>query len=236
MVKADIKDRYAVVLSIVLCGTIWGIIEATAGYLLHLMSFGYGWLIWYPAACFFMTYIYQKTGRRSSILFVGLLCAAIKMLNLLLPGSVDRVVNPAVSIIFEALAMTAVLYMARRYSGDKRKSPVTKVLMALSMNTGWRLLYILYLLLLVPDWIRDVSVIGSATKFISFFIIQNLITTALLFIGYQFISYIFGPVERFECRLKNLLDKVPSRVALILQTGMAALLLTASIFLQILLN
>ena len=236
MVNMDKTERYSVLVNIVMLGTIWGIFEATVGYLLHLASFGYSWIIWYPVACFFMANVYRKTGRFSSIFYIGFICAAIKMLNLFLPGRIDRVVNPAISIVFEALAMTAVVFMARRLLGEKRKNPVIKAVMAFSMNTGWRLLYSLYLLFLVPDWIKDVSVVSSASKFISFFITQNLITTALIFIGYQFASYFFRPIENLEYRLANRFDKVPSRMILILQTGIAALLLSVNVVLQLILK
>ena len=225
-----------VIYNIIIWGAIWGIFEATVGYLLHLVSFGYSWLIWYPVACFFMTNVYRKTGKLSSVFFVGLLCAAIKMLNLFLPGRIDKVINPAISILFEALAMAAVVFAANHLLNGKEKSPFIKALMALSMNTGWRLLYILYLFCLVPDWIRDVSVISTMSKFIPFFITQNLITSALIFLGYQYITYIFKPLKMIECRLSSQLSKVPSRTVPIFQSGLAALLLCANIAIQVVLK
>jgi hypothetical protein len=72
-------------------GGLWGIFEATVGYLLHLLPFSIGWLIWYPVACFFMFQVYRKTQRTEAIVLVGLLSASIKLLNLFLPGRIDRV-------------------------------------------------------------------------------------------------------------------------------------------------
>lgn len=236
MGNAERADRQAIIYNIIIWGAIWGIFEATVGYLLHLVSFGYSWLIWYPVACFFMANVYHNDGRIASIFFVGLLCAAIKMLNLFLPGRIDKVINPAISIVFEALAMAAVVLAANHLLRGKNKSPFIKALMAFTMNTAWRLLYILYLFFLVPDWIRDVSVISSMEKFIPFFITQNLITTGLIFIGYQFITYIFKPVETIEHCLVTRLETVPSRTAPILQLGLAALLLCVNIALQFILK
>ena len=237
MGNAEKAERQSVVINIVFGGAIWGIFEATVGYLMHLVSFGYSWLIWYPVACFFMTNVYRKTGRISAVFFVGLLCAAIKMLNLILPGRIDKIINPAISIVFEALALATVVFAADRLLGDKYKNPFTKALIALSMNTGWRLFYSLYLLFLVPGWIRDVSVVSSAAKFIPFFITQNLITTALIFIGYQFISYILKPLDIIERRLSNWRhDTMPNRAKPILQSSLAAILLCANIALQFMLQ
>ena len=165
-------------LNIVGVGAAWGIFEATVGYLLHIISFGYSWLIWYPVACFFMASAYRKTKKVSSIFFVGLLCSSIKMMNLLLPGSIDKVINPAISIVFEALSIAGILWAANCLF-RVQKSSYAKALAALGMNTGWRLFYTIYLLFLVPDWMREISVISSQSKFISFFITQNLITVLL---------------------------------------------------------
>jgi len=89
-------ERYSFVLNIIVWGSLWGIFEATVGYLLHLVPFNYGYLVWYPVACFFMANIYRKTSRVSSLFYIGLLSAAIKLINLLFPVRIDKVINPAV--------------------------------------------------------------------------------------------------------------------------------------------
>jgi hypothetical protein len=144
------------------------------------------------------------------------------------------VINPAVSIVFEALAMSAVVFAVNRLA--KRKNPFVKALAALAMNTGWRMIYILYLLFLVPAWIRDVSVISNTEKFIAFFVTQNLITSAIVYIGYQFKSYLFKPLELWENRIEKLKLKAPHRTPVILHTGITALLFCTDVVLQIILN
>ncbi len=219
-------------LNIILWGALWGIFEATLGYLLHSISFGYSWLVWYPAACFFMANAYRKTGRVSSIVFVGLLSAGVKLFNLLLPGRIDRVLNPAVSIVFEALSMAAVLLAARRIV-EQGKSPLVKAGIALAMNTGWRLMYLLYLLFLVPDWMREISVLSSAEKFLSFFVTQNLVTGMLVFIGYLLKSRLFKPLEGLEHRIAKRFGALPKRPVVFLQAGAAAIALGTDIALQL---
>lgn len=97
-------------LAVLFYGGIWGVFEATVGYLLHLLPFSIGWLVWYPIACFFMLQVYIKTKQVKSILLIGLLSCAIKLTNLMLPVRIDRVLNPAVSILFEAITMAAVVF------------------------------------------------------------------------------------------------------------------------------
>ncbi len=223
------------VLNIVFWGALWGLFESTAGYFLHSISFGYSWLIWYPFSCFIMTSIYQITKRVSSIFWVGLFCASIKMLNLLLPGRIDKVINPAISIVFEALSMASVVLIANRYH-SKRKSPFVKAVMALSMNTLWRLLFVLYLLFLVPGWIRDISVISGVEKFVLFFVTQNLMTGALIFIGYRFKSIILKPVAQIGQCLLTCKDPLKNRAVPVFQTVFVIVMLCANIAFQFILK
>ncbi|WP_444644341.1 hypothetical protein ACRQU7_05455 [Caproiciproducens sp. R1] len=223
---------FSVLFNVIVWGTTWGIFEATVGYLLHMLPVNISWLLWYPVACFFMGNVYRKTGSVSAILMVGALCASIKMLNLFLPGRIDKVLNPAVSIVFEAMAMAAVLFTVNKLSEEKHRNPFVKALAALTMNTGWRLLYIFYLLFLVPDWIREVSVISSMDKFISFFVAQNLITSLILFIGYQFKHDIFRPIEAVERKMGKTGSKIPTHSVPALKAATEAILICINIALQ----
>ncbi|MGI6161487.1 MAG: hypothetical protein ACOYJD_05585 [Christensenellales bacterium] len=228
-------ERYSAILSVVAIGAAWGIFEATVGYALHSIAFPYSWMVWYPVACFFMANAYLKTRKVSSILFVGLLCAAVKLLNLLLPGRIDRVINPAVSIVFESLVMAAVIFAVKKLNDIKRKKPHVKALMALSMNTGWRLLYILYIMFLVPGWMREISVISSLEKFITFFITQNLATSLIIFLGYQFAGYIIKPIKRIDYGISKAVNAVPVRLMPVIKTIVVTVLLGAHIALELLL-
>lgn len=222
-------------LTIMTWGAFWGIFEVTVGYLLHLFDIKISWLIWYPVACFFMANVYRQTRSRISVLFTGIMCASIKMLNLLTPIRVDKVLNPAISIVFEAVSMYVVLVVLHRFGRETKNKPYIKALAALTMNAGWRLLFIFYLLLLVPDWIRDVSVISSAVKFIPFFITQNFATSFVIFIGYQRIQYVFKPIIYIERKIQLLDAIVPQRTLPMLKTGMVTLLVMTYAALQFIL-
>lgn len=227
---------HVTILTIIVWGTLWGMFEATIGYLLHRVSFGYSWVIWYPVACYFMSNVYRKTGRVSSIAYTGLLCAAMKLLNLFLPGRIDRVVNPALSIVFESVALAGMVLVVKGLRKEKQNSPSIKALAALMMNTGWRALFAFYLLFLVPDWIRDISVISSVEKFTPFFITQNLITSALIFMGYQWKQAVIKPVIIVENHLSNRFRAIPKRAVPMLQASLATLMLCANVALQLLLQ
>ena len=238
MVRQNDRDRklnFSVFFSVIFNGTAWGIFEATVGYILHEISFGYSWLIWCPVASFFMANVYRRTKRASAVFFTGLLCASVKMLNLLLPVRVDRVINPAISIVLEALVMSLVIIAARKFLGEKIKSPIFGGLAALSANTLWRLMFILYLLLLAPDWMREISVISSTEKFLPFFIYQNLITSLIISIGFYFRKQLFAPIKALEEKISRAALRLPRKALLSVKIFAAAALLALDILLELLL-
>jgi hypothetical protein len=224
-----------VFLAIVVWGAIWGIFEATVGYVLHLLPVSLSSFVLYPAACFFMANVYRNTKRTSSVIFAGLLCAAVKMLNLLLPGRIDRVVNPAVSIVFEALAMAAAVALIRYVWGEKQKGPTGKAFIPLGANTGWRVLFVLYLLFLVPEWMREISVISAMEKFVPFFVTQNAVTSALLWSGYQCKPFLFKPVEKMEQKVRAFFTCLPANAAPYVKTAVVFALVCANVALELLL-
>ncbi|MCK9479524.1 MAG: hypothetical protein M0R40_08525 [Firmicutes bacterium] len=224
--KTENKSKLlSAVINIVFWGAIWGVFEATVGYALHAVSFGYGWLIWYPAACFFLANVYRKTKSPSAVFLAGLLCASVKMLNLLSPIRIDKVINPAISIVFEALAIGLVIHLTKRFFNGKRNHIAAKTVVVLAMNTFWRLMYILYILLLVPSWMRDISVISNADKFVKFFVVENFATSLILFAAYQYASPILKPVKNAEKKLSSLLTKFSSRKVFAFKSALAVLTL-----------
>jgi len=194
----SLKTARSPAFAILTWDALWGILESTVGYVLHLLPFSAGWLVWYPVACFFMACTYLRTRKASSILCVAVLAAGIKMLDLLLPGRIDRVINPAFSILFEAAALCLAAVILQRLPERTKSSPAAKALVSIGMNTGWRLLYILYLLFLVPQWIRDVSVISSQQALIRFLVMDNLASSAIVFAGFWAAKPVLERFQRFS--------------------------------------
>lgn len=179
--EKDIKIKQLDIYWILVFGALWGIFEATAGYLLHLLPISTGWLVWYPAACFFMGITYLKTLKTCSVFIVALISAGIKLFNLLLPVRIDMVINPAVSILLEALAFFCAVLILQK---NTQKRVHIKALVALIMNTGWRALYILYAVFLMPAFMRDISVISSGEQIVRFLIVENIATSVIIFLAY----------------------------------------------------
>lgn len=175
------KHPGKIVVAILIIGAIWGIFEATVGYLLHLLPISIGFLVWYPVAVFFLMTAHWETGRKPAILATAALAAAIKLLNLMLPGRIDRVINPAVSILLEALAVLASIYVFERVKGSKKAGGM--LLVSIGMNLLWRALFLGYLAFLVPAWIREASVLKSGGSLLRFLVIDQLCSSLIVFAG-----------------------------------------------------
>lgn len=146
---------------IIFWGAVWGLVEATLGYVLHSFSLSVGWFFWFPLAFYFMDRVYRYTNSLSSVLYTSTIAAAIKLIDFLLPTGIDRIVNPAVSILLEGLAVFVVFKIIEHRQDFFR----FKYLEALAVSIGWRMLYIGYILLM-PVFFFNVSPLRAVNPFV----------------------------------------------------------------------
>jgi len=106
MESNKMKNTAKTIRTIVLMGALWGICEASIGYGLHFLPYGFSGMFMFPISMYFMYNAYKQSNSKSAILWVGLIAASIKFIDLLLPTrSPMSVVNPATSIILESLVV-----------------------------------------------------------------------------------------------------------------------------------
>lgn len=191
------KNSWGAALSM---GALWGIFECTVGYLLHLLPVSLGFLVWYPAAYFFLTKAARDSGKPYGAMAAAGLASAVKLLNLMLPGRVDQVINPAVSILLEGLAVWAAMAVLHRLSAAQQQRRGTMAALVFGANCLWRLLFVGYLALLVPAWMRDISVLRSAEALLKFLLIDNLAGSAVAFISLQAVRRIRLPALRIPAK------------------------------------
>lgn len=101
------KTRGNLPLTITL-GALWGLLEATVGWGMHLLHLPYRSLLLFPiGVAFMMTGVY-RTGRSGMALEIAAVAALIKLTNLLTPGffPLYYVVNPAIAIALEGAAVS----------------------------------------------------------------------------------------------------------------------------------
>jgi len=103
-----IRSQFTIALS---WGVLWGLSEATLGHSLHLLRIpGLAGFVMFPAGIFFMMKAYLDSKSLSIIFSTAVVAAAIKLLDLWLPGiSALDVLKPAIAIVCESLAIIALL-------------------------------------------------------------------------------------------------------------------------------
>lgn len=133
--------RYA--LTILFWGSLWGIAEATLGNLIHLAAIalpGLPGFLMFPIAFYFMKKVFDATGQVWSIFHIAVVAASIKMIDFLLPVYIPiRIINPALCILLEGLAVAGV-YMLYSARGRRITYPAT-----FTMGAAWRTVFLLYL-------------------------------------------------------------------------------------------
>lgn len=101
--------------AILFWASLWGIVEATFGWLLHCAHVpGVGYIL-YPIALLCMTSAVSQTGRARSAVLVAFVAAAIKLFDLFLLGGRPfyYVTNPAAYIALEGCATAAFFHYVK---------------------------------------------------------------------------------------------------------------------------
>ncbi len=128
---------YKRILSVVFWGSLWGITEASLGYLIHLSSLPVSGLIMFPAAFYFMKKAYNDDTRPSTIFYVSLIAALIKLTDVLIPGRIlILVINPAIAILLEGLAVSLLV----KYLSSSARS--IAYMSTFGMGLLWRSLFL----------------------------------------------------------------------------------------------
>ena len=174
MNKNNIKEILTVSL---FWGSLWGIAEATLGYLVHLVAIipGIAGFIMFPIGFYFMTRAYRESGKAISLFSVSVTAAAVKLADLFLPGPGPIVtINPALAILMEG----AVLMIIYKVLLENRR--VFRFREALTAAAGWRAAFILYSFSLLIFSISDDFFQIGIGNIIRFFLLESLVNAAII--------------------------------------------------------
>ncbi len=159
-------------------GSVWGICEATFGFVLHRAAValpGLPGALMFPMGFFCMAAAQKATGMRAAPLLTALVAAFIKTANFLLPGMDPiRVANPALSIILEGLAVAA-LSIPQPASGL-----VPRFFRVLTMGILWRALFAVYLGFISLFALPAALVTGGAQTLLHFVVTESLINSFII--------------------------------------------------------
>ena len=109
------KNRWgellAISLTIIVIGSVWGLVEMTLGGFLHAIHFPQKGAIMGGLAISFMAIFVTITGKPSFVPILGVIAASFKPFGAIIfgvPFLSPYVINPAIAIVLEALAFSAV--------------------------------------------------------------------------------------------------------------------------------
>ncbi|MDD3572629.1 MAG: hypothetical protein PHP07_06775 [Eubacteriales bacterium] len=164
---------------ILLWGAVWGILEATAGYALHFAAIalpGLPGALLFPLGFLCMAQAQKAAGKPSAAFWAAAIAASVKGIDLLVPGhDAIRVINPALSILLEGLAVTGISLLLPA----KGKGP--GLLPALGMGVLWRALFAGYLGLISLFGLPAGLVTSGPGTLLRFVLLESLINAAVIY-------------------------------------------------------
>lgn len=178
------------VCQIIFFGAVWGIVEGTLGYILQFMPPLISGFIMFPIAAFILIKAYKSTNTRLSLIYIGLIAATIKSVDLFLPGlSIYKTINPMMAIIFESMVV------AVAYPALSSRKIAKQAIGSIVVSVGWRTGFILYMIGI--HLLTGLSVTYLASFNLAFnFVMINGIISGLLVMG----------VLWLESKTKHLID------------------------------
>ncbi len=121
-------------------GSLWGIAEASLGYILHAVPFLYSLkiagAIMFPIGALCMYLAFSKTSKPQAIFLTAVVAAAVKSINFLMPST--YVYNQIMAIIAEGLAVWLIMPVML----SKPSKVVTLCGMGLAMSAIWRVPFV----------------------------------------------------------------------------------------------
>ncbi|CZR08915.1 hypothetical protein [Trichococcus ilyis] len=166
-------------IQIVFWGSLWGIAEATLGYVLHMLAIhlpGVPGFVMFPVAFYFMRKMYLSTGKATAVFRMAVVAAAIKCCDFLIPGNIPiRILNPALSILLEGLAVAAVFAYA------ERKKSAIGYASVFSMGVLWRAAFLLHLFLISLFGLSAALVTEGLLVSLRFLILESFVNAGFMF-------------------------------------------------------
>lgn len=166
-------------LSIIFWGSMWGIAEATIGYVLHMAAIalpGLPGFVMFPVAFFFMRKVYHENKETRAVFYAAVVAAGIKMVDFMIPGNIPlRIINPALSILMEGLAVA--LVFAYCWSRNKEFG----FLESFSSGVLWRGMWTGYLLVISLFNLPAELVTSGLMIAMRFLILESLVNAVLIF-------------------------------------------------------
>lgn len=163
-------------------GAIWGLYEATVGYLVHAFARmpGTSSMLLVPFAVFCMVGALTAGGTVRSAAVAAATAASIKLINLALPNpTLLAVFNPTLAILLEGAAFMVV---AHRLDAVRRRPALAQMAAgALVFSFGWRVLFLAWSAVLAAGWSTGLWTHGLQAPL--GFLVRDGLLSALVIVG-----------------------------------------------------
>lgn len=177
-------------------GSLWGILEATLGHVLHYIPATIAGAIMFPIAGGILYKAYDATKSKGALIYIGMVAAMIKSIDLLLPQfTIYKTINPMISILLESLLVVLVV---RMLVSDNMVNKYTALPIA---SVSWRVVFALWMFFLHTTTGLNVPYIGSVTATLNFVVISGLLS------GIMASVLVFG-LDKVKFRLPKLSENL----------------------------
>jgi hypothetical protein len=171
------KDQFKYVLFF---GAIWGILEATLGYVLQFLPPLVSGAVMFPIAAAIMVSAYSATENKKTLVFVAVIAASIKSVNFLLPGLMPiKTYNPIIAIMLQSMLVFMFIGLY-----EKKRFPQA-IASFIIVSVGWRLLFLANIAINHELTGFKFQQLSSFNTMISFTLYQGLMGVMLLTIFYS---------------------------------------------------
>lgn len=155
-------------------GSLWGLAEATLGSLFHIVPWIAGFFM-FPIGFYFMKKALNDSGKLVSIFYTASIAAGIKLTGLFFPFQHPaKVLNPAASIMMEALA---VILFFSIFSYEKGHFKLREII---AVTLGWRLIFITYHMVLLAFSLYDGILQMDMFTMIRFLVVESIINAFII--------------------------------------------------------
>ncbi len=131
------KTNKSVWVYILFFGAVWGILEATLGYVLQFLPPLVSGSVMFPIAAMLMIVTYQNTKSKSAMIYVAAIAATIKAVNFFLPGLPPiKTYNPMIAIMLQSIVMVIFIPLI------EKKPILVKAAGIALVGFSWRTLFL----------------------------------------------------------------------------------------------
>lgn len=167
-------NKIEMIIKILFYGSLWGLLEATLGYVLHFVPALISGSIMFPIVMVLLYRAYKNLDSRKALFFVALVAISIKSVNLFLPFlHPAKTINPMISMALQSLVVFLIIPVLE---SNKLSLKITSVIGA---SLVWRLAFVGYqgINFLMTGFLA--SYLQSFASAVSFVILEGLAGTIL---------------------------------------------------------